>query len=424
MNRKSAGIILSIAAVALAAGLFCRPSFQPMSPERHAARPPAASSVSSPELSRVEPTVAGLSAPLAPQTRTATSSAPTTPEWQVVLSSDPSDLRLHPGERATEAKIAARYGDADLTADHPDVAAAIKIQERHPELMANPAVVGTAVGLNDDGQVALIVYTKIDAPGIPAKIEDLPVAVWRSGEFFARQDAVAFKGGGSTPSAPAVDTTVRFDRPVPLGVSTGHFAITAGTIGCRVRNAAGDKFALSNNHVYANENGAAIGDAALQPGPYDGGTAPADVLGTLAGFVTIDFSGAENLVDCAIVATSDLRQSTPTGGYGVPSTSTQSASLRLGVKKYGRTTGQTTGKVQGLNATVNVGYDAGVARFVGQIIINPGGFSAGGDSGSLIVSQTGNKPVGLLFAGSSSVTIANPIGAVLSALHVSIDTPD
>jgi len=129
-------------------------------------------------------------------------------------------------------------------------------------------------------------------------------------------------------------------------------------------------------------------------------------------------------VDCAIVATSDLRQSTPTGGYGVPSTSTQSASLRLGVKKYGRTTGQTTGKVQGLNATVNVGYDAGVARFVGQIIINPGGFSAGGDSGSLIVSQTGNKPVGLLFAGSSSVTIANPIGAVLSALHVSIDTPD
>jgi hypothetical protein len=92
------------------------------------------------------------------------------------------------------------------------------------------------------------------------------------------------------------------------------------------------------------------------------------------------------------------------------------------VMKYGRTTGATTGNVVGLNATVNVGYSRGTARFVGQIIIRgKGKFSDSGDSGSLIVNGN-RRPVGLLFAGSSNgYTIANKIGDVLAALGVSID---
>jgi hypothetical protein len=56
------------------------------------------------------------------------------------------------------------------------------------------------------------------------------------------------------------------------------------------------------------------------------------------------------------------------------------------VKKYGRTTGQTNGRVDAINATVNVGYDSGTALYTGQVIIKASGggsFSAGGDSGSL-----------------------------------------
>ena len=61
-----------------------------------------------------------------------------------------------------------------------------------------------------------------------------------------------------------------------------------------------------------------------------------------------------------------------------------------------------------------------------QIVITPGTFSAGGDSGSLIVvdserTDDHHKPVGLLFAGSSLYTIANPIGPVLDAFVVTID---
>ena len=57
------------------------------------------------------------------------------------------------------------------------------------------------------------------------------------------------------------------------------------------------------------------------------------------------------------------------------------------------------------------------ARFGGQFSISPGPFSAPGDSGSLIVSQSGNQPVGLLFAGGDGLTIATPIDVVLQALR-------
>jgi len=59
---------------------------------------------------------------------------------------------------------------------------------------------------------------------------------------------------------------------------------------------------------------------------------------------------------------------------------------------------------------------------VDQLIISPGTFSGGGDSGSLIVTDDANlNPVGLLFAGSSSVTIGNRIDLVLQRFGVVID---
>ncbi len=66
---------------------------------------------------------------------------------------------------------------------------------------------------------------------------------------------------------------------------------------------------------------------------------------------------------------------------------------------------------------------SGIAIFQNQILIvslTANAFSQGGDFGSLIVSDRGNSPVGLLFAGSASHTIANQIPDVLSALNVTI----
>ena len=286
-------------------------------------------------------------------------------------------------------------------------------QERHTDtLMARPGVVGTAVGLNENGQhTVMVLLERPGVGGIPNKLDDVPVRPVVTGKLYA-----------------LVDPTARFPRPVPTGVSTGHPNITAGTIGCRVTD--GSKvYALSNNHVYACENNATIGDAVIQPGTYDGGISPADDIGTLSDFELIVFStSASNEIDAAIAATDTtlLGTATPSDGYGVPKSTTAPPALRMEVQKYGRTTGLTSAKISGINAIVNVGYDSGTARFVDQILIRGGGFSAGGDSGSLVVTKSDNpdddrKPIGLLFAGSSSTTVANPIGLVLSHFGVTVD---
>ena len=216
------------------------------------------------------------------------------------------------------------------------------------------------------------------------------------------------------------------ERPVPIGVSTGHPDITAGTIGCRVTDGT-NVYALSNNHVYANSNKATIGDNVLQPGRVDGGVDPDDAIGTLFDFEWIEFGPrGSNMIDAAIALTNTniVDNATPSDGYGTPSSDIVIVTyelLPLPVQKYGRTTGQTTGVVDSINATIKVRYSGGFAIFVNQIVITPGTFSAGGDSGSLIVTQSGNNPVGLLFAGSSTMTVANPIDAVLEAFGVTID---
>ena len=100
----------------------------------------------------------------------------------------------------------------------------------------------------------------------------------------------------------------------------------------------------------------------------------------------------------------------------------------MAVAKSGRTTGFTTGSIGSINTTVNVQYQRScgsgtkfLVSYTNQIVVNSSTFSAGGDSGSLIVTDTTqHNPVGLLFAGSSTTTIANPIGDVLTQLGTAL----
>ncbi len=303
-----------------------------------------------------------------------------------------------------------------------------EVQEKHTDrLMAIDGVEGTAVGLDESDRPAVKVF--LENPGvrgIPRDLDGVPVHPVVTGKIYALPKPEGKPGGGKPPKPEPVDPTAWFPRPVPIGVSTGHPNITAGTIGCRVKDAT-NVYALSNNHVYAHENKGPIGINVLQPGPYDGGRDPGDAIGTLAAFNAIKFDGSNNYIDAAIALSSTtlLGNATPSGGYGTPKSAIVSAKLRQSVQKYGRTTRLTKGSVYAINANVKVQYDTGIARFVKQIIITPGSFSAGGDSGSLVVdASTGSnnrKPVGLLFAGSSSFTVANPIDAVLGAFGVTVD---
>lgn len=212
-------------------------------------------------------------------------------------------------------------------------------------------------------------------------------------------------------------------RPAPGGVSIGHYAITAGTLGVVVRDASGQRMILSNNHVLANSNGASKGDAILQPGPADGGTLN-DQIATLERWIQIAFEGGclpfrpgPNLVDAALAIPLDgadvLDEILDIGLVQ----GTRLALLGQAVRKSGRTTGLTTGTIQVLDAAVKVSYgSSGTAKFEGQIITTA--MSQGGDSGSLLVDGDELAAVGLLFAGSDQITIHNPINDVLSLLGV------
>lgn len=308
---------------------------------------------------------------------------------------------------------------------------AIEVQERHTdELMAKPGVVGTAIGEGQGARPVILVLLEAGGvPGIPDSLEGVPVRPLITGKVYALAKPDGKPGGGK-PGGGSLSPTDKWPRPVPIGVSTGNKGeCSAGTIGCRVKKGS-TVYALSNNHVYALENGASIGSEVLQPGLYDTSCAfnADNVIGTLSAFVLIDFSpDANNVIDAAIASTTtgNLGTATPPNGYGIPQSGTTAAALNQAVQKYGRTTGLTKGSVVAINATINIGYSSGTARFVSQTIVygSRGAFLKAGDSGSLLVTDPDKAPVGLLFAGdmSGKYGIANPIDAVLAAFKVTVD---
>ncbi|OLC40056.1 MAG: hypothetical protein AUH75_08390 [Gemmatimonadetes bacterium 13_1_40CM_4_65_7] len=295
-------------------------------------------------------------------------------------------------------------------------------------MIAIPGVVGTAVGLTADGRPAIKIFTKnTGVAGLPDKLEGIPAEVHVTGEFFANT---------CTTSPGYVNTCKNTDAwpvPVPIGVSTGNVGeCSAGTIGVRVKAGAA-VYALSNNHVYALKNTAPLGSNVLQPGLYDTGcsSSGSTVLGTLSAFAPIAFCASScpsNTIDAAI-AISDvtkLDNATPPTAYWWPSSVVQSATLGLGVKKYGRTTSMTTGQVTGIDATVTVVYRPDSALFIHQILLGSCGSACSGlgDSGSLWVTNDASaNPVGLHFGSNldGSVAIANQIGNVLAYFGVTID---
>ncbi len=236
--------------------------------------------------------------------------------------------------------------------------------------------------------------------------------------------------------------TAQQTPPIKLGTSGSNvkdinnsFCCT-GTLGSVVKDASGNQYILSNNHVLARSNAAKAGETIMQRGYVD--TVPVCSkngtinVANLTKFVTLNFAGGNNVVDAAIAKVIS-GQVSPTGSIleiGTVSATTVNPSVGLAVEKSGRTTAKTTGKIGSTNVTVTVsgygpcGMGTKTAIFVKQFLINSKTFSGAGDSGSLIVTQppsgTKPKPVGLLFAGSPSTTVGNPINSVLTALGIKV----
>jgi hypothetical protein len=194
----------------------------------------------------------------------------------------------------------------------------------------------------------------------------------------------------------------------------------SGTLGALITDGT-NQYILSNNHVLGRSDQAVAGEDVSQPGLIDNGCRIATLVA--------DYTGASPLGSNVDAAVAQLRPGTmdSTGfieDIGVPSSTTVNPSVGLSVAKSGRTTGFTTGTISSINTSVSVQYQRGcgggkkfTVSYTGQVIINSSTFSAGGDSGSLIVTNnSSHNPVALLYAGSSTSTIGNPINEVLSKL--------
>lgn len=220
--------------------------------------------------------------------------------------------------------------------------------------------------------------------------------------------------------------------PVKLGTSGGNVNdITrafccSGTLGSLVSKG-GAGFILSNAHVLARVGQAVVGEDISQPGLIDNGCRVFQVVADYSETAPLNGSAGSN-VDAALAAVRP-GQVTSTGeiiGVGIPASATATPTVGRGVAKSGRTTGLTCATIGSINTTVNVQYqkNCGSGRkftinYVNQVVINSTGFSAGGDSGSLILTSDAAEPVALLYAGSSTSTIGNPIQDVVVALGVS-----
>lgn len=260
---------------------------------------------------------------------------------------------------------------------------------------------------------------------IPKKLKGFKTDVIETGEIFAGPAVVSEDNLAITEELGIVTLKQRV-RPVMGGYSVGHPKVTAGTIATCVYpkkpypSIPKRYFILSNNHVLANSNNARIGDPILQPGAYDGGTIPRDIVARLSGYVPIRWKTSTrtplNYVDAAI-AEGDFHNLNREI-YWIGYVKQIKSNPRVGdiVEKTGRTTNFTTGKILAIHATVDVNYGSNrVARFVDQIVTS--NMSAGGDSGSLVC-DIKEGAVGLLFAGSSRVTIANSIVRVQNRLGI------
>jgi hypothetical protein len=297
--------------------------------------------------------------------------------------------------------------------------------QRHLERPAIPHVgVGVSMGRSPlDVRIAVRGWTSEDIRHFElSSLDKLPLSQ-------AELDIVVTGEIYATPPTSLAANATRFTarcQPVHPGVSIGHVNVLAGTLAALVDvdvNGLLETHMLSNNHILANSisasnpNAARRGDGILQPGSFDGGTPPA--VGQLWKWVTLQARG--NTADAALAACDASVGWDPTvlgigavSGTVVPTHGAQ-------VQKVGRTTGHTLGTISAFPVrSLPVKFGSAVYRFDEVLEVSGQGaaFSAPGDSGALILDMS-RAAVGLLFAGSRTVTYGNPISRVKTELGFS-----
>jgi hypothetical protein len=250
-----------------------------------------------------------------------------------------------------------------------------------------------------------------------------------------------------------------YTAPVPLGSSGGNadaICLTpapgfcfGGTLGSLLTSNATPPamVILSNNHVLGMSDAAIVGQEVTQPGVIETNCSltgtinvatvtniislqtqpipafPVDVTTAQITTGQVDLTG--NILELGALNNADAPQpAPPAAGAGI-----MTAAGKL-LAKSGRTTGLTCATVDSTNTSmIIVGYEVGCSTtsfnvtYKDEIVVGnmPNGqnFIGDGDSGSLAVDEATAQPVALMFAGSDTDAVGNPVADVLNALHTS-----
>jgi hypothetical protein len=286
-------------------------------------------------------------------------------------------------------------------------------------LFGHPNVVGVGIGqkLTDGeatGDLAIRVYVTrkvslaelADDDRLPVRL-DVPESRRRPGAFEVPVDVIEVGdvkpvGMGRT-------------RPLRMGFDISRSLPSLydrGTMGAVVADQLGRRYLLSCNHVLADVNNGATGDAIKQPS--NGGTQ--NVIGDLARYVPIRTVGL-NRIDAALAALvtgvdqgtfidgigpiTQLADPVPARGTAVQLTGSNAAEPRFGV-------------IDDRDAEWIVNYGGVQAGFQDQVLITTP--TTQGDSGSLVVTLTGRAVAIVIAGGPGSPTVCSPLKDVLREL--------
>jgi len=312
-----------------------------------------------------------------------------------------------------------------------------KIQEVYEKVVKTfgqrANVTGIDIGYKYDGgvrtdQVTVRIHVR----------EKIPTEALSEAETFPREiDGVAIDviQGHYSPSANGILSLLsrRHRRdPIRPGISVSHPLVSAGTIGAVVFDrATGAPCILSNWHVLAGSVFAQVGDAILQPGRFDGGRRETDTIAHL------ERMHLGRRGDAAIAILNGERQASRIhDDTTVEVRTARRAGLGDTVAKSGRTTGVTSGVVDGMGR-YRITYSVGTHEIEGFLIRattdgNPDNIeiSGAGDSGSLWYDPATQEGLGLHFAGESDpaptaeYALACHLEAVLDELNISLEPVD
>lgn len=216
----------------------------------------------------------------------------------------------------------------------------------------------------------------------------------------------------------AIAEAVRIDRvrPVRAGISIGAEGATAGTLGYFVMDEAGQVYIISAASVLGNN----LDEFILQPGPFDGGLIPDDVIGQVfTGISSAQSPGPIASLTALGTLTDTINLNGSVSGVG-PILGIRDPEVGLAINKLGRATGEKSGTISAIDQAISVDFGTGdPVTLLGAALADIEG--SAGDAGALVFDNEGFA-IGIFIAlGERGVVV--PMQAVLDLYNVRLLPP-